>query len=237
MRAKYFGVVVLGVTFLGACAVDGPAAPRQLFLQPSCDGVCFSTGTFAPSNEWLQNLSGTAGATTTIVAQVIDSDFHPQPGITMRWAVVSNRGSVDSATVMADSAAIVRIHWTSGTRLGSDSIRGWFPSGDSVLAIAEVHPAAPAFFAKISGDSQTVSVGTTPRPLVVRLTDRYGNSVQGINIAWTLGGLSSVLSETITTGADGTASNPLVAASAPGAYTIVATYPTLPALVFRVDVR
>jgi hypothetical protein len=229
--------VVVGAVVMGACRADAPTAPRQLFLEPFCEGACFMTGDFAASNEWLTHLNGTAGAPLSLIAEVVDGRGNAVPGVTMRWAVVSMRTAIVSAAVTSDASGVLRLHWTLDTLVSLDSMRGLFPTGDSVLAIATVSHAAPAIATKVSGDSQVVAVGATPAPFVVRLSDRYGNPVQGVNVAWTLGGLGTMTSETIKTDGAGRASNALVSPTTIGTYAVIATFGILPALVFRVDVR
>jgi hypothetical protein len=61
--------------------------------------------------------------------------------------------------------------------------------------------------AKVSGDSQTATMGTAvANPLVVRVTDASGHALAGVPVAWSASAGSGQVSPAATTGADGTAS-------------------------------
>ena len=58
--------------------------------------------------------------------------------------------------------------------------------------------------AAVSGQDQTGSVGTElPDPLVVEVTDAFGNPIPGVPIAWTVEGGGAVSEAATSTGADG----------------------------------
>jgi hypothetical protein len=238
MRAKNcVRLVVVGAVVMGACRGDGPMAPRTLYLVPDCSQGCLWGDWIGASSAWLKSLSGTAGATLTLDVRVTDSTFRAVPGIAMRWTALHGGGTIDAETVRSDSAGVLRVHWTLDTLVRSDSLVAWFPNGDSVLVIAAVGHAIAQKFAKIAGDSQTVAMGVTPAPFVIRLTDRYGNPVGSTRVAWTVGGLGAVSTLTTTTDASGSTSNTLRAPDQAGVYAIIATVAGVGAVVFRVDVR
>jgi hypothetical protein len=61
--------------------------------------------------------------------------------------------------------------------------------------------------AKVSGDSQTATLGTAvANPLVVRVADATGHALAGVTVAWSASAGSGSVSATATTGADGAAS-------------------------------
>jgi hypothetical protein len=225
--------LVVAAALIGACRGDSPTEPRTLSLSPYCPN-CFGDGS---DPNWPAHLSAIAGGPMTLSIVFSDANGRPVPGVLMRWVVVGDGGSIGSPTSVSDSAGLLQVRWTVGSIVKLDSLRGWLPSGDSILAIAAVQHAAAAIATKVSGDSQTVAVGTAPRPLVVSVTDRFGNPVPGVRAAWSLGGLGSVAALTTTTGADGTSSNTLDPPPVAGAYTVIATFGSVPAVVFRVTAR
>ena len=236
MKAKYCGMALVVIAaVIGGCRGDPPTAPRTLTLSPYCPN-CFWSGV-GPSPDWLSHLSATAGTTMTLSIVVSDQSGKPAQGVEIRWAVVGNGGSIASPASVSDTAGLLQVRWTVDSIITMDSLRGWLPSGDSILAIAAVQHAAVAVAAKVSGDSQTVAVGTAPRPMVVKVTDRYGNPIPGVRVAWAVGGLGGVAALTTTTGADGTTTNSLDPPATAGAYAMIATFGTMAAVVFRVSAR
>jgi Big-like domain-containing protein len=56
----------------------------------------------------------------------------------------------------------------------------------------------------VSGDGQGAPVGSTlPSPLVVEVTDAFGNPIEGVQVSWTVDGGGSTSASATTTGADG----------------------------------
>ena len=236
MEAKDCGILVLlGAAMIGACRGDAPTAPKVLSLSPYCPN-CFWDG-FPPSADWFQHLTATAGTTMTLSMVVSDQSGQPVAAVVMRWRVVGGCGSISSPSSVSDTAGLLQVGWTVDTVITLDSLRGYLPSGDSILAITATQHSSVAFVVKVSGDSQIVAAGTAPKPLVLEVTDRYGNPVPGVRVAWTVGGLGSVASLTSTTGADGITSNALNPPTTAGVYAVIATFGSVAAVVFRVDVR
>lgn len=97
--------------------------------------------------------------------------------------------------------------------------------GDLVLP----NEGQPAQVEGISGDSQT---GTILEPLadslVVKVTDRFGNPVPGIEISWSSADGGDVRPASSVTGVNGMAATQLVLGSQPGSYRTTAVAPSLP---------
>jgi adhesin/invasin len=87
----------------------------------------------------------------------------------------------------------------------------------------------PARVEGVSGDAQT---GTILEPLadslVVKVTDRFGNPVPGIEISWSSADGGEVRPATSVTGVNGMAATQLVLGSQPGSYRTTAVVPSLP---------
>ncbi|MFL5493851.1 MAG: Ig-like domain-containing protein [Gemmatimonadales bacterium] len=87
----------------------------------------------------------------------------------------------------------------------------------------------PAKLEMVRGDVQTGTIlASLPESLVVRVTDRFGNPVNGIQVTWTPDGGGSVRPPTSLTGSDGQASTDRVLGSDPGTYHTAATAAELP---------
>jgi adhesin/invasin len=97
--------------------------------------------------------------------------------------------------------------------------------GDLVLT----NEGQPTEVAGVSGDSQT---GTILEPLadslVVKVTDRFGNPVPGIEISWSAEGGGEVRPATVATGVNGMAATQRVLGSQPGSYGTTAVASVLP---------
>jgi adhesin/invasin len=101
-------------------------------------------------------------------------------------------------------------------------------SGDLVLP----NEGQPAEVKAWSGDDQT---GTILEPvqdsLVVRVTDRFGSPVTGVEIAWSAEGGGEVRPASVVTGADGRAATQRVLGDQPGEYGTTAVATVLPDVV------
>jgi hypothetical protein len=87
----------------------------------------------------------------------------------------------------------------------------------------------PAQLAMVDGDEQTGTIlASLPESLVVLVTDRFGNALNGIQVTWTPDGGGSVNPPTSLTGPNGRASTDRILGSDPGTYHTTATAAGLP---------
>jgi protocatechuate 3,4-dioxygenase beta subunit len=86
-------------------------------------------------------------------------------------------------------------------------------------------PPVPARVDVVSGNGQTVPVGTQPaQPLVVKVVDEDGRPMPGVQVAWTTSAQGDVVAPSpATTDAQGQASAQWTLSSALGAHTVTAT--------------
>jgi hypothetical protein len=146
-----------------------------------------------------------------IVATVTDADGRAIPGASVVFVLTDPPpgAGVDPATAATDADGAVTARVTVGTRPGpvSGEIRALGTDGD---------PAATAPFqftalnddangiSPVSGDGQSAPVGSSlPDPLVVEVTDAFGNPVESVEVAWTADGGGTVSASATSTGADG----------------------------------
>lgn len=167
---------------------------------------------------------GTVGAALgdPVVIKVVDEKGNPIEGVTVTFAPVSTSGSLDATTGLSDVSGLVHFGWTLGTVAASDSVVIASTNATSIYATATASPGAPAQVTVVSGDSQAGTAGgALPAPLVVKVTDQYGNAVPGVTITWSSSD-GSLASTTSVTDANGLAQNTLTLGTSAGQLTITA---------------
>jgi PKD repeat protein len=150
-----------------------------------------------------------------IVVRVSDSRGSPLSGIDVAFELVSAGpgAELDPELATTDGSGLAGTSMVLGTRIGMQTGRARVvpeDSGDdspetsfSALALPEDANGIEA----VSGDDQVAPVGTTlPKPLVVRVTDAFGNPISGISVRWTAEGGGSVSESVVETDEDGLAS-------------------------------
>lgn len=145
-----------------------------------------------------------------VAARVVDRHGDGVPGVAVTFAVTSGGGSVTPATGSTDDGGLVEATWTLGPEAGPQTLTASAASlsGSPAEVHATATAAAPASIEKRSGDGQQAPVGATlPEPVVVRVTDAFGNPVPGVTVSWVVtAGAGSADPLTGITDADGTAS-------------------------------
>jgi filamin/ABP280 repeat protein/Big-like domain-containing protein len=97
--------------------------------------------------------------------------------------------------------------------------------GDLVLP----NQGQPALVTMVRGDAQTGTIlAAPPESLVVLVTDRFNNPLNGIQVTWTPDGGGSVNPPTSLTGPNGQASTNRILGGEPGTYHTIATAADLP---------
>ena len=110
---------------------------------------------------------------------VADSFGNGVPEIDVGFQVTGGGGSVGSASERTDPAGIASTLWTLGTDIGDNAMEALVEGIDTVQFTATATSGPPASIAKVSGDGQSVEVGTLlPEPLVFRVEDLFGNLVE-----------------------------------------------------------
>ena len=125
------------------------------------------------------------------------------------WSVASGGGSITGTGTS--------VRWTLGTTAGAQSVTATLDNGASVTFHATALAGAPTTIAVAGGDGQTAPAGSTlPSPLVVRLTDAYGNPTSGVTVTWTVTAGGGSITASSVTGADGRASAQWTLGTTPG---------------------
>jgi hypothetical protein len=147
----------------------------------------------------------------SIVVSVTDGEGRPVQGATVVYDLIdaSPGAALDPDTVTTNSQGQAWAHAVLGTRVGSQQgqVQALTPDGTDPPTATFTLTALPESangIAAVSGNDQSGQVGSTlPAPLVVAVTDGFGNPVEGVAIDWTIDGGGQVSETSTTTGADG----------------------------------
>ncbi len=171
------------------------------------------------------NQSGPAGAMLAdpLVVKVLDRRGQPLSNQRVAFGldaeVPGAEISPDTAETGADGTAQARwlVGSTSGTQTAVARVVG--ANGLEVRFSATVGAAGASRIAAVSGDGQIGAVGTgLAAPLIVLITDSFGNPVAGVQVEWDAHD-GSVDPTSSSTGADGRASTSWVLGSSTGTQT------------------
>lgn len=152
------------------------------------------------------NQSGRVGETLAepVVVQVTDVSGRPVSGAMVE---VELDGQVDTLPTGADGRASAELALGSSVGQTTGHVRVVSPDGprpvEATFTVTAVSSSANGL-ALESGDGQSAPAGTAlPDPLVVSVTDAFGNPVAGVTVSWAPQGGGSVSESSTATGADG----------------------------------
>lgn len=155
------------------------------------------------------NQSGRVGETLAqpLVIQVTDVGGRPVVGTLVELEL---DGFVDTVTTGLDGQASAELALGSTVGQSTGHARVVPPESPRVLETIFTVTAVSASangLAMESGDGQTAAAGSAlPDPLVVSVTDAFGNPVEGVTVSWAAQGGGSLSENSTTTAADGTTS-------------------------------
>jgi len=145
-----------------------------------------------------------------VVARVTDSQGRPVSGARVAMVFTGDPSGAtvapDTATTDGDGRAPFQV--VLGSRVGQSTAEVRVPTAGGQRTLT-----APVGFdavsddanrlAAVAGDSQSAAAGATlPAPLVVQVTDAFGNPIAGVQITWSADA-GSVSDQTTSTGSDG----------------------------------
>jgi PKD repeat protein len=143
----------------------------------------------------------------SLAVRVTDTRDRPVVGVAVGFAVDDGSGSSAAPTpVTTSDSGIARTIITLGSRVGPVTGRAWVVVNEAVETAFTVTalPADASGIVMVSGDSQGGAVGTVlPAPLVVRVTDAFGNPIAGVPVNWTAESGGSVSAASTLTDASG----------------------------------
>jgi len=150
------------------------------------------------------------------------------------WSVTAG-GAVTPASGTTDTDGRAQASWTLGTTSGEQHVTASAGQSASTVFTAVASPGPAASVSAASGDGQIGIAGTRlGEPLVVRVTDAYGNGVPGVTVQWDVAtGGGSVDPATSITMTDGRASTWLTLGPTPGSNSVAALVSGLPAVAFN----
>jgi hypothetical protein len=161
------GTASLHATFRAVAKPDAPAAVAVLSGVPA---------------------DATVGTTLSnpLAVRVADRYGNPVAGQQVQWGVVRGGGSVSGTASSTDSSGVARTSWTLGTSTagGVQEVEATVPGLPAVPFVVNSRP-GPAASAAASGAPIEGTVGTAlGDPLAVRVSDRYGNPLAGVQVLW-----------------------------------------------------
>jgi len=149
-------------------ATAGPGAPAKLITNGSL------------------SLTGRAGdAVPPLTVRLTDSFDNPIPSLMVRLALKG--GGLAPDAVYTDLQGSLTISsWTLTTVVGQNVLT--LSAGDASLSfIADVKPGDPDRIETVSGSNQSGRAGAPVEvPIVLRVTDRYGNAIDGVPMQFTI---------------------------------------------------
>lgn len=157
-----------------------------------------------------------------IVIEVRASDGLPVSGAAVSFTAPAG-GTASPATATSDASGRVSTSLTLGRTVGAQTFTA--TSGTLSVGIpATATAGAAAAIAVVSGSVQSDTLRKTlAAPLVVRVTDQFGNPVAGATVAWARTGTGSLGAASSVTGPDGTTSVSYTLGTVVGSETITAS--------------
>jgi hypothetical protein len=206
----------LGLAFVALLSCDGAVLPSD--GEPASISIVQGDGLTGRVGEQLAE---------PLMVKVLDRDGLPVPNATL--VIELSAGSAEPDTATTDGSGLVSSAITLGSQIGETqgSVRVIQPVADeevsegfTLVAVA----ASASGLALVSGDSQQAAVGTTlPDPLVVEVTDAFGNPIADVPITWTAEGGGSVSETSTITDAEGRSEVLRMLGPAAGAQTTLAS--------------
>lgn len=146
-----------------------------------------------------------------LVAAVTDATGRPIEGATLVFVLTDPApgAAVTPDTIRTDANGQATANVVLGTRPGVQrgAVLALGGSGSPVAQVPFTLTALSedaATLAPVSGMDQSAPVGSPlPSPLVVSVTDPFGNPIEGVTVSWAADGGGTVTAPTTTTGADG----------------------------------
>lgn len=120
-----------------------------------------------------------------LIIKILDRYNNPVPSVEVAFVIASGDGSVDPARTTTTVAGEASTNWTLGTKAGRDTVRAVVSGIDTVIFTAIAEPGPPASIDPLAGQDQADTVvQELPEPIVVRVTDEYGNGIPNVEVEW-----------------------------------------------------
>jgi hypothetical protein len=143
-------------------------------------------------------------------ARVLNQRGAPIADVRVTFELASGEGSIVGPTAISDGDGVVRpTTWTLGPTVGTSVLRARLSATPSATIdfTATTRAASPSTMVRLGGDAQRGLVGAMlPEPLSVKVTDRFGNPVAGIDVSFNVLAGGGIIGRSATTNAEGVAS-------------------------------
>lgn len=162
---------------------------------------------------------------SAIVTKASDAFSNGVPGVVVTYSDNLIGGSFSGNPVTTTSTGFASVTYTNPTVAGKHKIVASATGLTSVTFLETATAGAPAAIATVSGNNQAAAPSTTlSQPLVVKVTDQYGNTVPNAAVTFDDGGAGGSFSANpVSTASNGTASVNYTTPPATGTVTINAT--------------
>ena len=216
MRSLRLGSTVIVAAALLSCGGDDLVLPSE--GEPAAINILHGDEQSGRVGEALAD---------SLVVEVLDIGDRPVPGATVVIELAG--GTAEPDTVTTDQLGLASAQITLGNLVGATTgaARVIEPvTVDTVQASFTVTAVASTAngLAGVSGDAQTGAVGTQlAEPLVVEVTDAFGNPIGGVTITWSAEGGGSVSAPSTVTDTEGRTSVTRTLGPAAGPQTTLAS--------------
>ena len=118
-----------------------------------------------------------------IVFKVLDQFNNPVEGIDI--TVASAQGGTFSSPVRTDATGLASLTWRLGTGAGQHQLTASAQGTNTLDVTATANAGPPSSVTTVSGNQQVGVAGQPlPQPLVVRITDQFGNAIAAVAVQW-----------------------------------------------------
>jgi hypothetical protein len=170
---------------------------------------------------------------TSLPSEVrVSLNGQPAAGVTITWTVSTGGGTANPTTSVSNSTGVAATVWTLGDTARAATLTGGIPSVSSANLVVTATAGPATAIVRASADSVAVVAGSSTL-LTVKATDKSGNVVQGVSVAWTTTG-GALTTATTVTGSSGKADVVFSTDGTPKSYTVTATVAGIGALTFKV---
>ena len=173
--------------------------------------------------------------TDLLVVRSEDAGGAPVAAVDLTFTPANGSGSVGETNVTSNDQGEASTTWTLGRTAGPQQVTVAIAGSAASAQISATAEAGPATaLTKSAGDQQSGSVGKAlSEPVVVLLTDEFGNGVAGGLVTFTVTeGGGTVAPAEVTTGSDGSGQTTWTLGPATGANGLTALTTDLPAVDF-----
>ena len=216
MRHLRFFAIGLASTVLFSCGGDDLVLPSE--GEPAAITIVQGNGQSGRVGEALAE---------PLIVEVLDGANRPVAGATV--VIELSGASAEPDTLSTDAQGRASAEITLGSEVGeaAGAVRVIAPESPVAVEASFVVVALASSangLAGVSGDGQTGPAGTAlPGPLVVEVTDAFGNPIEGVPITWTPEGGGSVSETSTTTDGEGRTSVTRTLGPTSGAQTTLAS--------------